>query len=140
MKTLIKKILFITLFCATSVFFSCKSTEVVITDNLTHAQLIQKGQDMVARQKYKDANKYFMASLEKYGSDLKCYVEARYEVAHCFYKQKNYDNAKTMFEEIITIYDSPQAMYQIQPKYKKLASMSLDKIKQIEEQKSKKDK
>ena len=37
-----------------------------------------------------------------------------------------------MFNEIVSIFDSPEAIYQVQPKYKKLAQIQLDKIAAIE--------
>lgn len=120
-------------------FFACKSAPVELTDDLTFAQLIQRGQDAVSLADYKAADQYFVACLDRYGESLKCYVEARYELATSNLKQKKYDMAKTMFNEILTIFDKPEAMYQVQPKFKKLAKIQLEKIEKIEAEKAAKE-
>ena len=114
------------------VFVSCKTNDVEISSDLTFPQMLQRGQDAVANGNYKLADKYFIACIDTYGSDLKCYVEARYELATSFLKQKKYQMAKTMFNEILEIYNRPDAMYLVQPKFKKLASLQLQKINAIE--------
>lgn len=124
--------------CATAV--SCKTVPSEIPNDLTAAQLIQRGQDELANARYKSADAYYIAAIDRYGSDLKCYVEARYELAHSFYKQKRYEEAKIMFNEIISIFDSPDAAYRLQPKYKKLAQIQLEQIAEAEAKKAKKSK
>lgn len=125
-------------FIAIAAFTSCASNKAVVTDDLSYSQLIQKGQDASANEDYQLANKYFIACIDIYGADLKCYVETRYELATNNLKQKKYQIAKTMFNEIIEIYDRPDATYQVQPKFKKLAKIQLDKITAIEEEQNKK--
>lgn len=129
MKTNTKKIIN-TLFLISFALFllCCKSTDIVIPEDLTAAQLIQRGQDAAANDNYKEADLYYIATLDRYGSDLKCYVEARYELAHSFTKQERFDEAKTMYTEIINIFEQANAIYQVQPKYKKLAQIGLDTI------------
>lgn len=118
----------------------CKSTEIVIPEDLSASQLIQRGQDAAANNKFEEADKYYVATIDRYGQDLKCYVEARYELAHSFTKQKRYDEAKTMFNEIISIFEQPNAIYQVQPKYKKLAQIGLATIEEAEKAKQAKEK
>ncbi len=119
-------------------FVSCKSNNVEISDNLTFSQLIQRGQDAAANENYLLADKYFVACLDRYGSDLKSYVEARYELATSNLKQKKYLMAETIFTEILEIYDTPEAMYQVQSKFKRLSQIQLDKINEIKEKQVKK--
>ena len=119
------------LFVSSMILFSCKTLKEV-PEGKTSAQIIQMGQNYAAVSDYKSAELCYNTVIDRYGSDLKCYVEARYELAHSFYKQKRYDEAKTMFNEIVSIFDSPEAIYQVQPKYKKLAQIQLDKIAAIE--------
>lgn len=113
-------------------FFSCQTAPKEISQDLTCAQLIQRGQDALANEQYKVADAYYVAAIDRYGADLKCYVEAKYELAHSFYKQKKYQMAKTIFNEIVDIFDSPDSVYKVQPKYKKLALIELAKIEEIE--------
>lgn len=123
-----KSIIISTIIISLSVFTSCKTNEVEITSDLTYPQMLQRGQDAVANENYKLADKYFISCIDIYGADLKCYVEARYELATSFLKQKKIQMAKTMFTEILSIYDRPDALYLIQPKFKKLSSIQLEKI------------
>lgn len=130
-----------TAFVAASLFCGCQSAPKEIPDDLTHSQLIQRGQDALANGNKVAADAYFIACLDRYGEDLKCYTEARYELAHSYYVQHKYALAKKMFTEIIGIFDDPSAVYKVQPKYKKLAEIELNKIKAIEEKaKSKEEK
>ncbi|WP_407436064.1 hypothetical protein [Treponema sp.] len=113
----------------------CQTAPKEIPDDLTAAQLIQRGQDAAANYNYVAANAYYVACIERYQADLKCYIEARYEIAQLNYKQRKYDIAKAMYQEILDTFDDPSAVYQLQPKYKKLAQIGLDKIKAIEDKK-----
>lgn len=117
---------------ALTVFASCNSTNVEISTDLTYSQMLQKGQDAVAAQDYKLADRYFITCIDTYGADLKCYVETRYELATSFLKQKKYQMSKTMYTEIINIYDRPDAAYLLQPKFKKLSNIQLEKIEAAE--------
>lgn len=129
------KIRLITIVAGIAISFaalSCKTNDIVVSEDLTFSQLIQKGQDAAATENYRAANAYFVACIDRYGSDLKCYVEARYELGTINLKQKKYDLAKTMFNELIAVYDRPEALYQVQPKFKKLATIQLQKIADIE--------
>lgn len=127
-KKFIKSVLVISLI---GFAFSCKTNRVEISEDLTATQLIQQGQNALASYNYKLADKYYIAAIDRFGSDLKFYTEARYELAHSFLKQKKYEEAKTMFNEIIAIFDNPEALYQVQPKYKKLAQLQLSKIEEL---------
>lgn len=128
----------LSLIVAGSIFCSCESTNAEIPDDLAYVQMIQRGQDAMANGRYKVADKYFVKCIEIYGDSLKCYVETRYELAQSCYKQKKYDLAKSMYNEIIDIFDQPEAMYQVQPKYKKLAQIGISKIEEKEAAKQKK--
>ena len=116
-------------------FCGCQTAPKEIPDDLTAAQLIQRGQDAAANYNYVAANAYYVACIERYQADLKCYIEARYEIAQLNYKQKKYDLAKAMYQEILDTFEQPGAIYQLQPKYKKLAQIGLDKIQAIEDKK-----
>ena len=40
----------------------CKSTEIVIPEDLSASQLIQRGQDAAANNKFEEADKYYVAT------------------------------------------------------------------------------
>ncbi len=85
--------------------FSCASTP-EIPEQATAAQLIQMGQDSLEIANYRAAESYYMAVIQRYGTDVNLYIEARYELGHLYLKQKKYDEAYTNFSEILGIYDS----------------------------------
>ncbi|MCQ2597485.1 MAG: hypothetical protein MJ181_06495 [Treponema sp.] len=110
------------------VLASCKTTGIQdIPTDLTAAQLLQKGQDAEAANQYKNAEAYFMATIQRFGLDNAIYVEARYELGNCFLKEKKYDSAKACFTEIVSIYENA-AIGTIPPAYLKLAQIGLNKI------------
>lgn len=108
-------------------FASCASSPKEIPMELTAQELIQKGQDEFDSKNYKAALRYYNAVTERYSDSLPVYVEASYEIGHIYIKQKKYEQAKAIFEEIIELYsktspgDAPGA-------YEKLAKLGLAKI------------
>lgn len=124
---------YLTMAAAALVLASCQTAPESIPEDLSALQLIQRGQDAMSAENYKAADAYYIACLDRYSDNPKTYVEARYELAQSKYKQKKYDIAKKMYSEILAIFDDPNAIYQVQPKYKKLAQMGLDKIQAIED-------
>lgn len=115
---------------------ACQTVPEVIPEDLSALQLIQRGQDAMGQQNYKAADAYYIACIERYEDNLKTYVEARYELAQSNFKQKKYEIAKGMYTEIVNVFDDPNAIYQVQSKYKKLASLGLERIKAIEDKKA----
>ena len=107
-------------------FFSCHSV-VVIPEDASAKQLIQSGQDEFSSGNYKNALRFYNATLERYGDDPSIFVEAKYEIGHIYMKQKHYSYAKAVFEEILDIY-SQTIPGQIPAAYKKLSEIELEKI------------
>lgn len=110
-----------------SAFISCSSTPKEIPMELTAQELIQKGQDEFESKDYKNALRYYNAVTERYSDSLPVYVEASYEIGHIYMKQKKYDQAKVIFEEILNIY-SNIAPGEAPGAYEKLAKLELAKI------------
>lgn len=121
-----KKIIFISILLITLNFISCKSTEVVPED-LTIAQLIQKGQDAYGISDYKSAEVYYLTAIERFGDDTNTYIEVKYELGHLYLKTKDYDKAFAAFTEILELYDYASTGL-LPPEYKKLAQIGLSKI------------
>lgn len=94
---------------------------------LTAQELIQKGQDEFESKDYKNALRYYNAVTERYSDSLPVYVEASYEIGHIYMKQKKYDQAKVIFEEILNIY-SNTAPGEAPGAYEKLSKLELAKI------------
>lgn len=104
---------------------SCMSIKEIPLEK-TPAQIIQMGQDAETNGFYKSAVLCFNTAVDRYGSDPAVYAEARYELANVLIKQKKYEPAYTILEELLNIYDYyPSAL---PPAYKKLANIAMNKI------------
>lgn len=105
---------------------SCASTP-NIPEDATATQLIQMGQDALENSNYKAAEVYYMAVIQRYGTDTNLYIEARYELGHTYLQQKKYDEAYTSFSEILAIYEN--AEYGSVPgSFKKLAQIGMNNL------------
>ena len=110
------------------ILISCNSVPDEIPEELDASQLIQLGQDNYDAKKYRAAQMYFNAVLERYGTDIKRYVEAKYELGHLFIKTKNYRSAYNNFQEILEIYENIPVG--LSGAYKRLSQLELEKIPQ----------
>ncbi len=119
-------------FTLTALFFSvsmtsCRSTQIEIPDNMTAKQLIQQGQNSYESGKYKTAQFYYNTVIERFGDDKATYIEARYEIAHLYIKQKKYNKAQPILEEIIGLFKNAEPGT-LPASYEKLAEIELKKI------------
>lgn len=108
------------------VLASCTSTP-QIPENASATQLIQLGQDALEVSNYKAAESYYMAVIQRYGTDINLYVEARYELGHMYFKQKKYDEAYTCYDEILKIYANSE-YGALQGAFKKLAQIGMENL------------
>lgn len=123
MKNVIKIFIALSLFACVS----CASNK-PIPEDLTAMQLIQEGQNNFERGKYKISLRYYNAVLERFGnSNPNAYVEAMYEIGHIYMKEKKYDYARNVFNEIIELY-SMTMPGQLPGAYRKLAEIGLEKL------------
>lgn len=135
-----KKIL---VFALALAFAACNSTKEIPTD-LTSSQLIQRGQDAVANGRYKLAERYYRAALERFGNDVAVSVEATYEIGNLYYKQKKYEDAYVTLQGLIDLYQSsspgllPGAFYKLSNIV--LEKIPKDKVPQLKEQETKSEK
>jgi tetratricopeptide (TPR) repeat protein len=121
-----KKLLISTaLFAATLLLLSCKTIKEIPEDK-TSAQIIQMGQNSVSVSDYKSAVFCYETAIERYGSDPALYVEAKYELAHTYLKQKKYDKAYPIYNEILELYDAYGTA--LPGAYKKLCQIGISQI------------
>ncbi|MCQ2578497.1 MAG: tetratricopeptide repeat protein [Treponema sp.] len=112
--------------CAALLLASCATVK-NIPEDLTAAQLIQKGQDSLVAGQYSNAEEYLKTAIQRYGDDPAIYVEVRYELANLYYKSHKKAEAAGMYREIIDLYDT--AEYGTLPTaYKRLAEIGLEKL------------
>lgn len=123
-----KHLILITLAAILLGLASCSSTSPSnIPTDLSAAQILQLGQNAESMGQYKDAETYFITTIQRYGMDNTVYVEARYELGNCYLKEKKYDLAKGCFTEILSIYEDTAAGA-LPGAFLKLAKIGLSKI------------
>jgi outer membrane protein assembly factor BamD (BamD/ComL family) len=110
-------------------FFSCASN-VVISDDLSPAQLIQRAQEASDRNRYNIALQYYQVLLDRNRNNIDLVITAEYEIAFIYYKQKKYQQARDGFTAMLKIYDTPDEVLYPQ-QFKKLAHIVLERIDEI---------
>jgi len=127
---------FITLVFAVFLAVSCASKPVVIPDDMTPAELIQRGQEASDRNRYSVSLQYFASVIDRFQYDIDNILAAEYEIAFIHYKQKKYDIAKVEFAAILERYNTPDEAL-LPPSFKILSRMILDKIIETENRRNK---
>jgi outer membrane protein assembly factor BamD (BamD/ComL family) len=123
-----KKITFtITAIALAAALTSCSSVPKEIPESLTAQELIQLGQSNFESGNYKAALAYYNTTVERYADFPAIYVEAQYEIAHLYVKEKKYDLAVPVLNELKQMYDST-APGTLPAAYKKLAEIEFEKI------------
>ena len=124
-----RKIILITsiIALAAAVLFTSCQTVKDIPEDLTAPQLLQRGQSFLDSSDYKNAEAYYLATIDRYGDDTNIYIEAKYELAHLYVKTRNYDKARSALEEILELYDYAAAGT-LPAAYKKLAQIEMEKL------------
>ncbi|MCR4948236.1 MAG: hypothetical protein K6A15_03675 [Treponema sp.] len=128
-----KKLIICTaLIAAITLITSCNTLKEVPEDK-TPAQIIQMGQNYAAIPDYKSAELCYNTVIERYGNNAELFVEAKYELAHTYLKQKKYDKAYAIYSELLNLYDVYGTA--LPGSYKKLCQIGLSQIpeKKLEE-------
>ena len=107
------------------------SGPVEIPDDLTAAELIQRGQEASDRNRYSVSIQYYEAILERFPYDIDSVIAAEYEIAFIHYKQKEYTQAKTGFNQLLARYNVTDQEL-LPPQFKILSNIVLGKIAEIE--------
>jgi len=115
---------------------SCASKPIVIDEDLTPAELIQRGQEASDRNRFSTALQFYSTVIERFPFDIDHILAAEYEIAFIHYKQKKYDIAKVEFENLLERYNIPDEEL-LPPSFKILSRMILDKIIEIENRRNK---
>ena len=114
---------------------SC-ATQVVISDDLTPAELIQRGQEASDRNRYSVALQFYEAIIDRFPYDIDSICAAEYEIAFIHYKQRKYDLAKTEFNNLLERYNIPDEEL-LPPQFKILSQKILERITEIENRRKK---
>lgn len=114
-------------FLAFVLFASCQSAEVPeVSEDATPLEIVQLAQTAYDSGFENRALTYYNILLERYGLNSSVYVEGRFEIAHIYVKQKKYDVAQPILEEVLAIYDAAD-FGTLPGAYRKLAQNDLDK-------------
>ena len=123
-KTIITTIL-ISLFILA--FIGCQSVPTDIPADVTEAELTKLAQAAYDNGNTKAAKVYYETIIERYGSNTESLIAAKFELAHLLVKEKKYEEAKPILEEILGFYPDGVSS-SLPPEYKKLAQIDLAKI------------
>lgn len=107
---------------------SCSTVPKEISEELTAQELIQKGQTEFEYGRYKASLAYYNTVCERYADAPAFYLEAYYEIGHLYMKQKKYEKAKAVFEDILHIYADAQPGT-LPGSFRKLSEGEMEKIK-----------
>jgi outer membrane protein assembly factor BamD (BamD/ComL family) len=115
---------------------SCAGGPVVIPDDITPAELIQRAQEASDRNKYLQSLQYYATIIERFPNDIDSICAAEYEIAFIHYKQKKYDIAKIEFNELLERYNTPEEEL-LPPQFKILSQKVLKRIDELEKSQQK---
>lgn len=105
----------------------CYSVPDQIGEDLSPAQLLQKGQDAYDEGNVKAALKYYNTILDRYSGNMAAVAEAEYNIAHIHYKEGRYEKAAQLFEEILSRYEGDNKEY-LPERIRVLCEMMLSEI------------
>jgi len=122
------------LIVAAALAASCATKPIVIPDELTAAEMIQRAQEASDRNRYNISLQYYQTIIDRFPTDTDSICAAEYEIAFIHYKQKKYDIAKAEFTELLDKYNTPDEEL-LPPQFKVLSQLIMKKITEIESRK-----
>ncbi|MCX7023708.1 MAG: hypothetical protein NT080_03715 [Spirochaetes bacterium] len=92
---------------ATAILFaaSCVSKPVVVPENLSFEEIVQRAQEASDRYNYQAALGYYRVGLERFSSEPAKVVACTYEIGFIHYKQGEYALAADKFTTLFSLYD-----------------------------------
>jgi len=111
---------------------SCATT-VNIADNLSSAELIQRAQEALDKNRYNIAIQYYQALNDRNRNNIDLVITAEYHIAHIHYKQKKYDLAREGLNAVLAYYNTPDAIL-LPQHFRKLSLIVLENIEVKENQ------
>jgi len=114
-------------------FSACAST-VNIGEDLSPAELIQRANEAMDRNRYKIAIKYYEALRDRNQSNIDLTITAEYHIAFIHYKQGKLEQAREELNAVLEYYNSPDA--ELLPQhFKRLSQIVLQTIDDKEKRK-----
>jgi outer membrane protein assembly factor BamD (BamD/ComL family) len=115
---------------------ACATGSVVIPQNLSPAELIQRAQEASDKNKYPIALQYYEALRERNPTNTDMLCTAEYEIAFIHYKQKKYTLAKEELNALLERYNASDG--DMPPKFNMKAKKVLEQIEEKEKPRLKK--
>jgi outer membrane protein assembly factor BamD (BamD/ComL family) len=106
---------------------ACATGSMNISEDLGPAELIQRAQEAMDRNRYRVALQYYEALRERNITNIDLVCEAEYEIAFIHYKQKKYVQAREEFYALLDRYEAPDGEY-LPPQFAILARKVLESI------------
>ena len=113
---------------AAALFVSCRSTREVPSEDANAMEIVQMAQTAYDKGYEDDAVYYYNELIMRFGlSSPATYITGRFEIAHIYLKNKDYEKAAPIYEELIGIYNSALPG-QLPGSYQKLVFNDYEKI------------
>ena len=112
-------------------FSACATANLIIPENLSPAELIQRAQEASDRNRYNQALQYYQALLERNSFNIGLVCEAEYEIAFIHYKQKKYSLAREEFNALLERYNG-EDVEDLPLHFKLLSNKVLEKLEEKE--------
>jgi len=88
------------------IFTGCRTTA-NLNDDLSPAELIQRGQEAMDRNRYTAALQYYEALYERNRSNIDLVITAEYSIAFIHYKQGRNEQAREGLNAVLEYYNGP---------------------------------
>jgi hypothetical protein len=105
----------------------CASGPENVPDDISAAELVQRGQEASDHYRYEQALQYYQLILDRFGYNIDMVCTAEYEIAFIQYKQKKYQDAWDGLNALLLRYEGPDAEL-LPPQFKRLSEIVLERI------------
>jgi len=123
---------FLWVFILFLLFAGCASN-INIAEDLSPAEIIQRAQEALDRNRFNVAVQYYEALYTRNPHNIDLIITAEYHIALINYKQKRYELARTEFNSLLEYYKTPDA--ELLPQhFKRLSEIVLERIDEKESQ------
>jgi outer membrane protein assembly factor BamD (BamD/ComL family) len=117
-----------------AILFSACASTVNISEDLSPAELIQRANEAMDRNRYKTAIKYYEALRDRNQTNIDLTITAEYHIAFIHYKQGKLEQARDELNAVLEYYNSPDE--ELLPQhYKRLSQIVLQTIDDKEKRK-----
>ena len=105
---------------------SCASNSNPVNE-MSAAELIQRGQEAMDKNRYSAATQYYKALHDNHKSNIDLVITAEYHIGFIHYKQGKFDQARSELNAVLEYYNSPDE--ELYPQhFKKLSQIVLNSI------------